>query len=320
MPSKLSAADRSRYIVQRLRHSSLAVSGEVLAAELGISRVALWKRIESLRAWGYCIESSHSGYSLEHDDGLSVWDIAVPGRLFLHDELDSTMDEAHLQAMAGAPDGSLVLALRQRAGRTLDGGAWPSPDGGLYASLILRAALPVHYADALLMEAVRIVRRLLVPSADGTGGEPGAALRFVWPHSLYCGNKKVAGFLLEQKGRPAAPDYWVLGFGVNPPVAEMAAEAAAVDKAVVARWPARARVCSALVSELAAWAEAPVLDPARWTVLLSPGETLRVTDVSGAARVVKPVAFGPCGRLVLADGGQLSTSQCLKSESLPATR
>jgi biotin operon repressor BirA-like protein len=53
-----------RLIVEVLRAESAPVSGESLARELGISRVALWKRIQALNAWGYGIRAAHSGYEL----------------------------------------------------------------------------------------------------------------------------------------------------------------------------------------------------------------------------------------------------------------
>lgn len=303
MDKALTPVERSRYIIARLRDGPDPVSGETLAAELGISRVALWKRIESLRSWGYRIESSHAGYRLQRDDGLSVWDITVPGSLFLFDELASTMDEAHARALAGAPDGSLVLALRQHAGRKLDGGLWPSPDGGLYASLIVRCAIPVHFADAFLMEAMSVMVRLLASAL------PERAPYFVWPHSIYTGKRKIAGMLLEMKGRPAAPDYWVLGFSLVAPG----------DENPAAVWPARASLCSALVAGLMAWAADPQFDQQRWRGLLRPGLRLSVAAVAGGSRIVNPVGFLPSGGLLLDDGSQLTISQCLKSEYLPDT-
>ncbi|MDX9958571.1 MAG: helix-turn-helix domain-containing protein, partial [Spirochaetia bacterium] len=49
-------------IVKRLREATKPVSGQTMAEELGLSRVALWKRIETLKAWGYGIEASRRGY------------------------------------------------------------------------------------------------------------------------------------------------------------------------------------------------------------------------------------------------------------------
>ncbi len=52
-------------ILQALRQSPEPLSGEVLAARLGLSRAAVWKRINRLKALGYAIEGSpRRGYRL----------------------------------------------------------------------------------------------------------------------------------------------------------------------------------------------------------------------------------------------------------------
>src|SRR5712692_810856 len=50
----------------------------------------------------------------------------------------STNDEAKPLARAGAPEGTLVWAGEQTAGRGRRGHTWASPPGNLYLSLILR--------------------------------------------------------------------------------------------------------------------------------------------------------------------------------------
>ena len=65
---------------------------------------------------------------------------SLPEGFLLHryDTIGSTNDEAKALARAGAPDGTLVWAEEQTAGRGRRGRLWQSPPGNLYLSLVLR--------------------------------------------------------------------------------------------------------------------------------------------------------------------------------------
>ncbi len=67
------------------------------------------------------------------------------GRPRLHRRsTDSTNDRARLLAIAGAPDGTLVTASLQTAGRGRQGRRWIAPaDSSLLMSLILRTPPPL---------------------------------------------------------------------------------------------------------------------------------------------------------------------------------
>jgi BirA family biotin operon repressor/biotin-[acetyl-CoA-carboxylase] ligase len=104
-------------ILDRLRQTNRPISGETLASELGISRVALWKRVKSLKTWGYDIRATRKGYELLGDDGLAPADLTVGPPTLVFPETQSTMDEARKAAGNGAPSGTLILALRQNGGR-----------------------------------------------------------------------------------------------------------------------------------------------------------------------------------------------------------
>ena len=58
--------------------------------------------------------------------------------------LTSTNDEAKRQADAGAPEGTLIIADEQSAGRGRMGRDFSSPPGNLYMSLILRPGRPAE--------------------------------------------------------------------------------------------------------------------------------------------------------------------------------
>lgn len=121
----------------------------------------------------------------------------------------STNDEAKDRARAGAPDGTVVWARRQEAGRGRRGRAWTSPPGNLYASLVLRP--PVPPAQAALVSFVAAVAVGEAVSALVPGN-----VRLKWPNDVLVDGAKVSGILLEsERVADGAVDWLVLGIGVN---------------------------------------------------------------------------------------------------------
>ena len=283
----LSPDGRDRYIVERLRAAGSPLSGEALSAELGVSRVALWKRVASLRAWGYGIEATRKGYELVRDDGLAGWELEAPGPVLLFDTVGSTMDEARALAAAGAPSGATVLALGQRSGRGRAGGPWDSPAGGLYLSTALRSPLPPSHAGALSLEAAAATLRALEAA-----GAPG--LSYSWPGELRRGGDKVGGVLVEAYGDVAAAEYYVVGVGLSVAPGLLAEGSAA----------RRASVAAAVVRELVAWCAAPRLEPGRWDRLAPPtGRRMTVELWNGERRSLSPAGFDSRGDLIAKEGG-----------------
>jgi BirA family biotin operon repressor/biotin-[acetyl-CoA-carboxylase] ligase len=120
------------------------------------------------------------------------------GRPRLHlRETDSTNDRARVLAAAGAPNGTLVTADAQTAGRGRQGRAWSAPPGhALLMSLVLREAHPL----LPLAAAVAVAKAV------------GDRAQIKWPNDVLLEGRKVAGILAE--GRPQ--EGWVvLGIGVN---------------------------------------------------------------------------------------------------------
>ena len=119
-------------------------------------------------------------------------------------EAGSTMDEARLRAEQGAPHAAVVAARRQRAGRGRSGRTWSSPDGNLYATVVLRPGTPAHRAAELGFVASLAV-------AEAVDRVAGPLTRLKWPNDVLRGGAKLAGLLLE-----ALPCGAVLvGIGVN---------------------------------------------------------------------------------------------------------
>lgn len=124
-------------------------------------------------------------------------------RVFIHQELDSTNDEARSLAEQGAPEGTLVMAELQRAGRGRRGRAWHSPAGtGLWCSLVVRPPASIPPGLVALLLGVAIARPI-----QQCCGAP-ACLK--WPNDVLIRGLKVAGILCEASGAGL-----VAGFGVN---------------------------------------------------------------------------------------------------------
>ena len=114
-----------------------------------------------------------------------------------YSETDSTNERARELAAAGTPDGTLVTASEQSAGRGRQGRRWTAPRGrALLCSLVIRDP-----------------PRLLPLAAGVAVAEvAGARARVKWPNDVLVDGLKVAGILVE--GRPQ--EAWaVLGIGLN---------------------------------------------------------------------------------------------------------
>jgi BirA family transcriptional regulator, biotin operon repressor / biotin---[acetyl-CoA-carboxylase] ligase len=130
--------------------------------------------------------------------------------IYLFHTIGSTNDEAKRLADSGAPEGLLVVAEEQTAGRGRTGRTWITPLGqALAISLILRPAnLPLEQATRLTMLAGVAVCQAV---------EQACALhpQLKWPNDVLLSGKKVAGLLLETALQGDQLDYAVLGLGLN---------------------------------------------------------------------------------------------------------
>lgn len=141
---------------------------------------------------------------------------ALPGvyNLIALDHVDSTNDEAKRLAQEGedaCPDGTLIWAKSQSAGRGRRGRAWETLDGNLFLSLVLRPDVPA-------MEAVQLgyVAALSIYDTIGELCPPGYEAHCKWPNDVLLNGKKVSGILLEASGNPKGNlDWLVLGVGIN---------------------------------------------------------------------------------------------------------
>ena len=297
--------DIDRRIIDGLRAEARGISGERLGAELGMSRVALWKRIQVLKAWGYGIESGVFGHRLVIDDGIAPWELDLPGQLTLVAKTGSTMDEAWRLAADAAPSGSLALALEQESGRGRLGESWASPPGGLYFTLLLRSSLPGSYVGAVALEA----GLTLMAELAGTG------LRYRWPGSIIMAADapdrvseqpavKAGGILVEHRPLTQGEQGYAVGIGLR-------ARALASFGASRAR---RATVAVTIARRLSAWAAAPAFEGGRWASLAPPsGRPVAAELWDGSRRQISPAGFNTRGELMDDAGGlPLHLFECIE--------
>ncbi len=195
------------------------LSGGDISKALEVSRTAIWKHIQALKEDGYTFEAvPRRGYRLlSQPDTLSPADILpylrtrVLGKsIHCFDEVDSTQNVAQRLIRDGAPEGTLVLAERQTAGRGRLGRHWHSPKGkGIYMSLVVKPEIPLHLTPHLtLLAAVALNRaiRRVVPEVN-----PGIK----WPNDLLINGKKISGILLESSAENEQLQYIVTGVGIS---------------------------------------------------------------------------------------------------------
>ena len=134
-------------VLALLIRSDGALSGEAIGDSLGISRAAVNGAIQSLRGEGYEIASAtRRGYRLENapdrltaGEVFSFLDEARMERVVCLENVDSTNRYLAQLALEGAPDGQVVMADSQTAGRGRLSRAFHSPAGlGVYYSYLIR--------------------------------------------------------------------------------------------------------------------------------------------------------------------------------------
>ena len=196
------------------------VSGQALAERFGVSRSAVWKAVNALRAAGFEISSTpNRGYRLRpEDDHLSAAGVraalgeACAGlRVRVYETLDSTNQEAKRLLAAGEPCPMLLLAEEQTAGRGRRGRGFYSPAGeGLYMTLALQPR-------AALSQATLLTAAAAVAVAQAVEALTALACQIKWVNDVYLDGKKLCGILTEASGsfEADALSSVCAGIGVN---------------------------------------------------------------------------------------------------------
>ena len=194
-----------------------AHSGADLAVLLNLSRAAVWKQIQSLRAAGLRIDASHgNGYRLitpiellHADKILSL----LPAqhsqtlRVLVFDELAST--NQYLMQLPASTATIACLAERQTAGRGRRGRSWISP----YATSLACSLRKQCNVDAGRLAGLSLVVGVVVATVLEAAGVADVQLK--WPNDLLHQGRKIGGILIEISGDLAGPCALVIGIGLN---------------------------------------------------------------------------------------------------------
>jgi len=213
-------AMKEKILAMLVANPEKAVSGEEISRRLGISRTAIWKHIQALRAEGYDIESrTRQGYRLlQQPDLLTAGSIApyleegLKEHLKIHHfhEIDSTNIQARKLASTGAPEGTVVIAESQWAGKGRKGRGWQSAAGkGMWLTLLIRPSILPRQATLLpLLTAVAVVE-----AVEQIAPEVNCGIK--WPNDVLVDNKKLAGILTEMNAELDLVHFVLIGVGVN---------------------------------------------------------------------------------------------------------
>jgi len=198
-----------------------SVSGEYIAAQLNVSRNAVWKAIRELKKDGYKIEAvTNKGYCLSGDNDILSVQGMLPylsqeknsDKIFVYDSLDSTNKTTKEMAISKAEHGTTIIADSQTKGKGRYNRTFYSPPGhGIYMSFVLHPkqlrfttpTLITSFAAVSVCEAIEAI----------TDKTP----QIKWVNDIFLDGKKICGILSE-----AVTDFesgntqWiVVGIGIN---------------------------------------------------------------------------------------------------------
>jgi BirA family biotin operon repressor/biotin-[acetyl-CoA-carboxylase] ligase len=218
MPTRQQDRQLDRLVDLLVENATVVLSGTKIASELRVPHSTLGEWMDRLRDLGVEVRGfPGSGYQL-----VRLPDIPTPnamrtqlaGSVFgdrIHHlySTDSTMSEAARLAVKAAPEGTLVVAEEQTAGRGRFGRHWHSERAsGLYFTLLLRPAIAPSAAPVLTLLAG-------VALAEAIQEATQLAVDLRWPNDVLMSEKKCAGILVEMTAEPLRVSHVLLGIGVN---------------------------------------------------------------------------------------------------------
>lgn len=200
-------------LIKLLRDSPDVISGEKIAQSLGISRVAVWKKIQKLKKENIPIYACKRGYSLSNKmiffkaelDNM-IKNISLFEDYYYFYETSSTMEIAKELAEKGKR--VIVIAEKQTQGRGRLGRKWESQEGGLWFTLSLTNSIPLKHVFLLTYLSA-------VATALAIRDTYQLPAKVKWPNDVLLHERKVAGILLEIKAEVDLLLYTLIGIGVN---------------------------------------------------------------------------------------------------------
>lgn len=188
-------------------------SGEQIGEQLGMSRAAINKHIQTLKEWGLDVFTvTGKGYSLPASvqllDEAEINQHLEQQGLAVIPVIDST-NQYLLDRMASLKTGDACVAEYQQAGRGRRGRQWFSPFGAnLYLSMYWR----LEQGPAAAMGLSLVIGIVIAEVLQQLGAED---VRVKWPNDLYLNDRKLAGILVEMVGKTGDAAQIVFGAGIN---------------------------------------------------------------------------------------------------------
>ncbi len=195
-------------------------SGGFLAQELGISRTAVWKNMQSLIHEGYPVISvANKGYYLDEKKDILSKNIItsmlntkfIGKQLEIYKSVESTNDLLKDLAREGAAEGTVVIGDEQTKGKGRRGRSFHSPMGkGVYMSILLRPEMDPESALKITVIAA-VAESLAIEELFDIKAE------IKWVNDIFIKGRKVSGILTEasMEMESGKLEYVVLGIGVN---------------------------------------------------------------------------------------------------------
>ena len=194
------------------------ISGESISSQLGVSRTAVWKAIDALRADGCLIEAApRRGYRLAAaadlltEGTIRPWLADDTKKLICLDTVDSTNNYAKQLAQSGAPGGTAIAADEQTGGRGRLGRSFQSPKGrGIYLTMLYRPA-------AEPMQAMNFTAYTAVAVCDAIEAACGIRPGIKWTNDIVLNGRKLCGILTEMaiESESRLLQYLITGIGTN---------------------------------------------------------------------------------------------------------
>lgn len=214
----MTAKEKILGLLERCRDRYL--SGEEIAGQLGLSRSAVWKAVNSLRSEGYGIEAvTNRGYRLRADSdiysegGLDPFLLPEVKRDLIHiyQTVRSTSRTARELAVSDAPHGSVVLADCQTEGVARGSGRFFSPSGGIYISFILKPPVFPFEEDTVLSAFGAVC------AGNAIGMTSGICPAVTHVNDLELNGRKICGIMTEvlRDAESGSTEWIVMGIGIH---------------------------------------------------------------------------------------------------------
>lgn len=205
-------------ILKMLRQADGYISGQEICEQFHVSRTAVWKAINQLKAEGYEIEAvRNKGYHIiDGPDKMTENEIRsllatkwAGQKLFCYDEIDSTNLALRRLDDQDSVHGALIVADKQSAGRGRRGRAWESPAGSnIFMSILLKPDIMPDQAPMMTIVMAYSV-------AKAIRNLTGLDAKIKWPNDIVLNGKKVCGILTEMSAEIDFVHYVIIGIGIN---------------------------------------------------------------------------------------------------------